>query len=255
MSQNGTIGSQISSLHASIQTQTHEDIQETTWPSSRFKIFIIVLWGGELTVEIRVFESEATVKRVDWLKDTAKTKLLEAARAKNREFDVSKIIVFRTRKRYVTHDFLLSSDSTPLSLFPNHLELIPVFRQEGQNYIAPSPEYAVGIHDFEIVCKLGEGGFSRVYLGNSLVSFNNTHCARLARKRETGEIFAMKILKKGMYRKPQLEKAAVHNERNLLVKLKYQMALKLYYAFQSVRAISFCITLIISLLCRMKITI
>ncbi|KAA8537752.1 hypothetical protein F0562_027668 [Nyssa sinensis] len=76
--------------------------------------------------------------------------------------------------------------------------------------------HRVGIDDFEQLTVIGKGAFGEV---------------RLCRAKNTGEIFAMKKLKKSeMLRRGQVEH--VRSERNLLVEVDSRCIVKLFYSFQ-----------------------
>ncbi|KAA8528534.1 hypothetical protein F0562_035889 [Nyssa sinensis] len=76
--------------------------------------------------------------------------------------------------------------------------------------------HKMGIDDFELLTVIGKGAFSEV---------------RLCRAKNTGEIFAMKKLKKSeMLSRGQVEH--VRSERNLLVEVDSRCIVKLFYSFQ-----------------------
>jgi serum/glucocorticoid-regulated kinase 2 len=75
--------------------------------------------------------------------------------------------------------------------------------------------------DFEQIKVIGRGGFSRVVL---------------ARKKDTGRLYALKIMKKSRVFKEKKLKP-IMSERNILEMLnhKHPFIIKLHWAFQSVR--------------------
>lgn len=76
--------------------------------------------------------------------------------------------------------------------------------------------HKVGIDDFELLTVIGKGAFGEV---------------RLCRAKSTGEIYAMKKLKKSdMLSRGQVEH--VRSERNLLVEVDSRCIVKLFYSFQ-----------------------
>ncbi|GFQ06628.1 serine/threonine-protein kinase 38-like [Phtheirospermum japonicum] len=76
--------------------------------------------------------------------------------------------------------------------------------------------HKVGIDDFELLTVIGKGAFGEV---------------RLCRAKNTGEIYAMKKLKKSdMLSRGQVEH--VRSERNLLVEVDSRCIVKLFYSFQ-----------------------
>lgn len=72
--------------------------------------------------------------------------------------------------------------------------------------------------DFEQIKVIGRGGFSRVIL---------------VRKKDTGRLYAMKIMKKNkIIREKKLK--PILSERKVLEKLNHPFIIKLHWAFQSV---------------------
>ncbi|XP_057490120.1 uncharacterized protein LOC130776089 [Actinidia eriantha] len=76
--------------------------------------------------------------------------------------------------------------------------------------------HKVGLDDFELLTVIGKGAFGEV---------------RLCRAKSTGEIYAMKTMKKSeMLKRGQVEH--VRSERNLLVEVDSRCIVKLFYSFQ-----------------------
>ncbi|XP_064480682.1 serine/threonine-protein kinase tricornered-like isoform X2 [Ornithodoros turicata] len=76
----------------------------------------------------------------------------------------------------------------------------------------------LGVEDFEPLKVIGRGAFGEV---------------RLVQKRDTGHVYAMKILRKAdMLEKEQV--AHVRAERDVLVEADHQWVVKMYYSFQDV---------------------
>lgn len=74
----------------------------------------------------------------------------------------------------------------------------------------------LGVEDFEPLKVIGRGAFGEV---------------RLVQKKDTGHVFAMKILRKAeMLEKEQV--AHVRAERDILVEADHQWVVKMYYSFQ-----------------------
>jgi len=79
------------------------------------------------------------------------------------------------------------------------------------------PATGTSINDFEILKPISRGAFGRVYL---------------ARKRKTGYLYAIKVLKKDdMVRKNMVDRVIA--ERNILATTQNPFVVKLFYAFQS----------------------
>lgn len=74
----------------------------------------------------------------------------------------------------------------------------------------------LGVEDFEALKVIGRGAFGEV---------------RLVQKKDTGHVYAMKILRKAdMLEKEQV--AHVRAERDVLVEADHQWVVKMYYSFQ-----------------------
>lgn len=74
----------------------------------------------------------------------------------------------------------------------------------------------LGVEDFEPLKVIGRGAFGEV---------------RLVQKKDTGHVYAMKILRKAdMLEKEQV--AHVRAERDVLVEADHQWVVKMYYSFQ-----------------------
>ncbi|KAK6939443.1 Protein kinase domain [Dillenia turbinata] len=79
----------------------------------------------------------------------------------------------------------------------------------------PSHKERTSIDDFEIIKPISRGAFGKVYL---------------ARKRATGDLFAMKVLKKlDMIRKNDIERILA--ERNILITVRNPFVVKFFYSF------------------------
>jgi len=75
----------------------------------------------------------------------------------------------------------------------------------------------VSIHDFTIIKPISRGAYGRVFL---------------CKKKDTGDIYAIKVLKKGdIIRKNQED--SIFTERNALVRAQHPFIVNLFYAFQS----------------------
>lgn len=79
----------------------------------------------------------------------------------------------KTKEGIINYDFILSDPGNHLSRLEGPLELIP--------YLSKPVDGPISIKHFEILKKIGEGGFSRVFL---------------VRKIDTGRISALKIVDK-----------------------------------------------------------
>ena len=85
-----------------------------------------------------------------------------------------------------------------------------------QNALA-NQELKVTRHDFEQIKVIGRGAFSRVIL---------------VRKKDTGRLYAMKIMRKDKLSREQKVKPII-NERKIMEKINHPFIIKLYWSFQS----------------------
>lgn len=81
----------------------------------------------------------------------------------------------------------------------------------------PGEEIKISRHDFEQIKVIGRGAFSRVIL---------------VRKKDTGRLYAMKIMKKEKLVK-EMKVNPIINERKIMHQLNHPFITKLYWAFQS----------------------
>ena len=81
----------------------------------------------------------------------------------------------------------------------------------------PSSDQEVSRHDLEQLKVIGRGAFSRVIL---------------VRKKDTGRLYAMKIMKKEKLLREQKIKPIL-NERQIMAKLNHPFVVRLYWSFQS----------------------
>jgi len=98
----------------------------------------------------------------------------------------------------------------------------PIISGSSSSHVSSTPSAAaksstVSIADFEIIKPISRGAFGRVYL---------------AKKKKTGDLYAIKVLKKlDTIRKNMVDHVIV--ERNILAMVQNPFIVKLFYAFQS----------------------
>ena len=104
-----------------------------------------------------------------------------------------------------------------LTMYDNQLHPI----QDGEVLVAyfakicPKKKRHIAVADFELLKVIGRGGFSRVIL---------------CRKKDTGRLYAMKILKKSKIIREKKIKPIL-SERSILEKLDHPFIIKLHWAF------------------------
>ena len=90
----------------------------------------------------------------------------------------------------------------------------------------------LGKDDFDPLVVIGRGAFGEVSGSNFSVTFTHTcYQVRLVQKKDTGHVYAMKILRKSdMLAKEQV--AHVRAERDILEKADNPWVVKMFYSFQ-----------------------
>lgn len=112
-------------------------------------------------------------------------------------------------------DFWLTQYDRPVGVLANGEFLRAHFAK--LNFTKDKNINKISRHDFEQIKIIGRGAFSRVVL---------------VRKKDTGRLYAMKILKKEkMIRDKKIK--PIFNERKILEKLDHPFIVKLYWSFQS----------------------
>jgi hypothetical protein len=145
-----------------------------------------------LPTKIIVTSEEAKSRNVHWLLNQYLKKQIS-----NPRFDNKSVVCLRTRGQELKYDYLLTKMEAKLSLFPNKITL----ETYHSTPCPPENEFSC----FECIGLLGSGGF-----GNVLA----------ARRKDTGEIFAMKVISKEKFQKHQAE-VYVFEEKNILMELDH----------------------------------
>jgi len=84
-------------------------------------------------------------------------------------------------------------------------------------------EKELSLEDFALLTVIGKGSYAKVLL---------------VKKHDTGEILALKVLKKEVIEKRKQEEH-IKTERNVLVDIQHPFVIKLHYAFQNPRKLFF----------------
>ena len=129
---------------------------------------------------------ESDLLSVEWLFN-------EYAKWRTRKIgdDISLIICLKTADAHINFDCLLTKPSVPLSVFPLVMDLEPYYSEHIER---------VDFKAFKILRIVGEGAFSKV---------------AVVRRKDTGMIFAMKILKKGNFEKEHKD-VYIFSEKSIL---------------------------------------
>ena len=114
-------------------------------------------------------------------------------------------------------DFWLTQYNRPLSALENNEFLRAHFAKLTftQSALVANQQIKVTRHDFEQIKVIGRGAFSRVIL---------------VRKKDTGRLYAMKIMRKDKLAREQKVKPII-NERKIMEKINHPFIIKLYWSF------------------------
>ena len=122
------------------------------------------------------------------------------------------IVALKTYEQNESIDHWLTMYDRNLSTLQDGEVLIAHFAK-----ITPKSNSHISVRDFEMIKVIGRGGFSRVLL---------------CRKKDTGRLYAMKILKKSKLIREKKVKPIL-SERAVLEQLDHPFIVKLHWAFQS----------------------
>lgn len=86
-----------------------------------------------------------------------------------------------------------------------------------------SPKEKVAIEDFVLISVIGKGSYAKV---------------SLVKKKDSKEVFALKVLKKEYIEKKKQEEHII-TERNVLAEVKHPFIVKMFYSFQNDRKLFF----------------
>ena len=173
----------------------------STTPNNRIKadrMFRIIDSKTKITVNINVPEEKCSDLTVDWLFDSyLKSQLGDS------NFDMGSVGCLRTVSREINYDYALTIPSMALEVFPSFLELEPYYSECCQ---------AINYHSFHVLRLAGMGGFAKV---------------AIVRKRDTGQIFAMKIIDKQHMQFKEREEY-IFEEKKILTQLAHPSLVSLF---------------------------
>lgn len=134
---------------------------------SKGKQFTIVDTKSNLAFSIVVPEEEAKKRDVDWLfQEYLKTKLTYAIN------DIAVTPCLKTKDNLLNFDFLLTKPQIPLHVFPDKMTFEPYYCESFTT---------LNFKSFIILALVGKGAFAQVFL---------------VRRKDTGKIYAMKVIRK-----------------------------------------------------------
>ena len=129
---------------------------------------------------------------------------------------VYSIVGLQTKENNFHLDYLLSLHDQLLSFLPKRIELIPFYCTV--NIISSeSLDPKLTLEDFDIISKIGEGGFSKVYL---------------VQMKTNGRFYALKQMSKAKFSGDK-QRELLLRERNFMVSMDCEQILKLRFAFQT----------------------
>jgi hypothetical protein len=158
--------------------------------SAQEHTFTIMDISTIIPTKIIVSQEDAPRLTVQWLLEQYFKKQL-----KNPRFDMANVGCLRTRNQELNYDYLLTKKEARLSSFPKEITL--------ETYHCVPSIQDEGFSAFQCIGLLGSGSF-----GNVLA----------VRRKQSGEIFAMKAIAKEKFQKHQAE-VYVFEEKNILIDL------------------------------------
>lgn len=124
---------------------------------------IFVEYDSNTHVEIIVMENEEDLT-IGWLMSETLRKVNKSLEERGLPRDTSSMICLKTKEKLYAIDYLLSNLDRPVSILKDRTTLVPFFADE--KYEVKDQKISI---DYFIILKLiGEGGFSKVYMGKFL---------------------------------------------------------------------------------------
>lgn len=159
--------------------------------------FIIFDPNYKAPIRILVPVSESPHRNVEYLL----TEYLKR-RIGTPNFDLGRIACLKTREGFINFDFLLTRNEVPLSLFPSSIVLVPYESElcKGMN-----------INSFHLITIAGLGSYGRVVV---------------VRKKDTGKIYAMKIIRKDRLMKNHKE-SYLFEEKMIMTEIDHPFVVRL----------------------------
>ncbi|CAI5744301.1 unnamed protein product [Peronospora destructor] len=186
-------------------------IQASTCDVTSVDAFALCARLVKIVDRIRQQEEEAESFDVERVKCC--TKLRNLIHAKMSKMRASHKVMFQQAPA--------ETERTPLKRTKSleDMELSESFRPQRRRSSLKPASYRVSIRDFQIVKPISKGAFGKVYL---------------ARKKTTGDQYAIKVLaKEHLLRKNQIQQ--IETERNILASVVSPFVVKLFWTFQTKR--------------------
>jgi len=187
--------------------------------SFRQRIITVIIEFSELDLKllINLSTNSQELKNSQWLLQETKSLMLETSNSiTSLKERVSSLIGLRTKHSELHIDYLLSSREQKLSFLRDKFVLVPTYNIQNISSL-DTIEPKLTLDDFEIISKIGEGGFSAVYL---------------VKMKSNGQFYALKQICK-FCEKGQLLEANLLQEKHILASIDSPHIIKLHAAFQS----------------------
>lgn len=175
------------------------------------KKIVYFQFGLDQKVRVIISEKELTV---GWLYCECTRKMLQFVDSQpsldsKLNFKIEDFIMLKTKEKIFNLDYLLTKSDQTCERIPNGLVLKPYIKKHIDEQLKNT------IQNYEILTKIGDGGFSQVYL---------------VRKKDDGGILAMKVLDREKIPKRVLDKF-LNRERQIWTQTQSKFCCNLYYAF------------------------
>lgn len=157
------------------------------------KSFVVMDYSTILPTRINVSARDAESLTVEWLLHEY---IKRQTQKKNVRFDMGSVVCLKTRTSQIQYDYVLTQPEAKLSMFPDEMVL--------ETYHS-RPVAAVDFAAFDVLGLVGQGSFGSVLA---------------TRKKDTGKIYAMKVIAKSKFQKSQSE-VYIFGEKNILMELDH----------------------------------
>mgnify|MGYP000985301038 CR=1 FL=1 len=121
-------------------------------------------YDAELKVEIAFLQSEESILTVGWLMSETIRKLTTLALKKNVTRNFASMVALKTAQKLYAIDYWLSNFENSVAALQDRMLLVPFHADERFKVT----NQKINIDYFETLVMIGEGGFSKVYLGMQL---------------------------------------------------------------------------------------
>lgn len=124
---------------------------------------IFIEYDAEIKVEILFLENEADLT-VGWLMSEALRKITDYVNKHGLVRDLTTMVALKTKEKKYAIDYWLSNIDNSILALPDRMTLVPFFADEKYRVT----DQKVSLEYFEVLKLIGEGGYSKVYMGSIL---------------------------------------------------------------------------------------